>query len=263
MVLNDNWTSGATNRLVRSIGRDTNRRSFIAICQGSCRGGAGNQHMKFYLFSKAGKAKDVVMVGSANTTGYGARTQWNDMYTATGQPELRDLYTKIFEQLVRDRKLADPTRAPHRRDLRERVLPALRHHRGQRPGDGAARRGALRGDRRHRQQRTHRDPHRDVRLGRRPRPLPRQEGRRARQERLRHPRARQLPRPQGRRHPQARWRPRQERRPRPRRRQGHRLRRHAATRSSPTRSTWPSAAAGAARWATTSGPARRTGPAWG
>ena len=108
MVLNDNWTSGATNRLVKVVGRDTNRRSFIAICQGSCRGGAGNQHMKFYLFSKAGSAKDVVMVGSANTTGYGARTQWNDMYTATGQPALRDLYTKIFEQLVRDRKLADP-----------------------------------------------------------------------------------------------------------------------------------------------------------
>lgn len=108
MVLNDNWTSGATNRLVREIGRDTNRRSFIAICQGSCRGGAGNQHMKFYLFSRAGSATDVVMVGSANTTGYGARTQWNDMYTTTGQPELRDLYTKIFEQLVRDRKLADP-----------------------------------------------------------------------------------------------------------------------------------------------------------
>jgi phosphatidylserine/phosphatidylglycerophosphate/cardiolipin synthase-like enzyme len=108
MVLNDNWTSPATNRLFRAIGRDTNRRSFIAICQGSCRGGAGNQHMKFYLFSKAGKAKDVVMVGSANTTGYGARTQWNDMYTATEQPELRDLYTKIFEQLVRDRKLDDP-----------------------------------------------------------------------------------------------------------------------------------------------------------
>jgi phosphatidylserine/phosphatidylglycerophosphate/cardiolipin synthase-like enzyme len=108
MVLNDNWTSGATNRLAKVIGRDTNRRSFIAICQGSCRGGAGNQHMKFYLFTKAGSAKDVVMVGSANTTGYGARTQWNDMYTATGQPELLDLYTKIFEQLVRDRKLADP-----------------------------------------------------------------------------------------------------------------------------------------------------------
>jgi hypothetical protein len=64
--------------------------------------------MKFYLFSKAGKARNVVMVGSANTTGYGAKSQWNDMYTASGVPGLRDLYTKIFEQLVRDVRLADP-----------------------------------------------------------------------------------------------------------------------------------------------------------
>jgi phosphatidylserine/phosphatidylglycerophosphate/cardiolipin synthase-like enzyme len=108
MVLNDNWTSGATKRLVRVLGRNPDRRSFVAICEGSCRGGAGNQHMKFYLFSKAGKAKNVVMVGSANTTGYGAKTQWNDMYTATGVPGLRDLYTEVFEQLVRDRRVADP-----------------------------------------------------------------------------------------------------------------------------------------------------------
>ncbi len=108
IVLNDNWTSSATYRLIRALGRDTNRRSFVAICAGSCRGGYGNQHMKFFLFSKAGKAKDIVMLGSANLTGYGARTQWNDMFTLVGQPQLRDLYTKIFEQLVRDRRVASP-----------------------------------------------------------------------------------------------------------------------------------------------------------
>ena len=108
VVLNDNWTSGATRRLVRSLGQDTNRRSFVAICAGSCRGGFGNQHMKFYLFSRAGKAQDVVMVGSANLTGYGARVQWNDMYTTSNAAELRDLYTMVFEQLVRDRRVAEP-----------------------------------------------------------------------------------------------------------------------------------------------------------
>lgn len=108
MVLNDNWTSAATRRLIRVLGQNPDRRSFVSICAGSCRGGAGNQHMKFYLFSKAGQARNVVMVGSANTTGYGAKTQWNDMYTAAGVPGLRDLYTKIFEQLVRDVRLADP-----------------------------------------------------------------------------------------------------------------------------------------------------------
>jgi phosphatidylserine/phosphatidylglycerophosphate/cardiolipin synthase-like enzyme len=108
LVLNDNWTSGATRRLVNVLGRDTNRRSFVAICAGSCRGGFGNQHMKFYLFSRAGQTNDVVMVGSANLTGYGARVQWNDLYTTSNVPELRDLYTKIFEQLVRDRRVASP-----------------------------------------------------------------------------------------------------------------------------------------------------------
>jgi phosphatidylserine/phosphatidylglycerophosphate/cardiolipin synthase-like enzyme len=108
LVLNDNWTSGSTRRLVRVLGRDTNRRSFVAICAGSCRGGFGNQHMKFYLFSHAGRARDVVMVGSANLTGYGARVQWNDMYTTSNQPALRELYTKVFEQLVRDRRIAEP-----------------------------------------------------------------------------------------------------------------------------------------------------------
>lgn len=108
IVLNDNWTSPATRRLIRVLGQDTNRRSFLTICQGSCRGGAGNQHAKFYLFSRTGKARNVVMVGSANLTGYGARTQWNDMFTINGAAELRQLYVKLFEQLVRDRRVAEP-----------------------------------------------------------------------------------------------------------------------------------------------------------
>ncbi|MGI8899730.1 MAG: phospholipase D-like domain-containing protein [Nocardioides sp.] len=109
LVLNDNWTSPATRRLTRTLGTDTDRRSFVTVCVASCRGGAGNQHMKFYLFSKAGPVKDVVMIGSSNLTGYAAKTQWNDMYTVVGKPKLRDLYTKVFEQLVRNRRLEDPS----------------------------------------------------------------------------------------------------------------------------------------------------------
>jgi hypothetical protein len=108
VVLNDNWTSGATRRLIRVVGRNPDRRSFVAICKGSCRGGAGNQHMKFYLFTRAGEARNVVMVGSANLTGYGARNQWNDMYTTRGNPGLLELYATVFEQLARDRRVRDP-----------------------------------------------------------------------------------------------------------------------------------------------------------
>jgi phosphatidylserine/phosphatidylglycerophosphate/cardiolipin synthase-like enzyme len=108
MVLNDNWTSKQTRRLRRALGTDPNRRSFVVICAGSCRGGAGNQHMKFYLFSKVGTVRDVTMIGSANLTGYGAAMQWNDMDTIVRNFAVRDLYTKIFEQLVRDRRVSHP-----------------------------------------------------------------------------------------------------------------------------------------------------------
>ncbi len=108
MVLNDNWTSRASHRLIRTLGTDTNRRSFVSVCVASCRGGAGNQHMKFYLFSRAGKAKNVVMIGSSNLTGYAAKTQWNDMYTLVGKIKLRELYSTVFEQLVRNRRLKHP-----------------------------------------------------------------------------------------------------------------------------------------------------------
>lgn len=108
MVLNDNWTSKQTLRLRRVLGTDPNRRSFVVICKAACRGGAGNQHMKFYLFSQVGTVPNVTMIGSANLTGFGANMQWNDMFTVNRNFALRDLYTKIFEQLVRDRKVSQP-----------------------------------------------------------------------------------------------------------------------------------------------------------
>jgi phosphatidylserine/phosphatidylglycerophosphate/cardiolipin synthase-like enzyme len=108
MVLNDNWTSRQTLRLRRTLGTDPNRRSFVVICRSACRGGAGNQHMKFYLFSKSGSARDVTMLGSANLTGFGAFVQWNDMFTIVNNFAVRNLYTKIFEQLVRDVRVARP-----------------------------------------------------------------------------------------------------------------------------------------------------------
>jgi phosphatidylserine/phosphatidylglycerophosphate/cardiolipin synthase-like enzyme len=108
IVLNDNWTSHQTKRLVKALGTDPNRRSFVVICHGSCRGGYGNEHAKFYLFTKTGKTKNVTMVGSANLTGYGAVTQWNDMYTVVNNAPMFNLYSMVFEQLARDHRVAHP-----------------------------------------------------------------------------------------------------------------------------------------------------------
>ena len=80
IVLNDNNTSVTTKRLIRVLGSniephykdacnpvkkpknpDSERKpdpdpSFVKICYQSCRKGAGNQHMKFFLFSRTGMA---------------------------------------------------------------------------------------------------------------------------------------------------------------------------------------------------------------
>lgn len=103
IVLNDNWTSGQTMRLRRVLGRNPNRRHFVRICEGSCRGGPGNLHLKVYAFTRTGGARNVVMTGSANMTERAVKWQWNDMVTLVGVKGLHDTFVKIFNQLKYDK----------------------------------------------------------------------------------------------------------------------------------------------------------------
>jgi HKD family nuclease len=110
MLLNDNWTSYQTRRLERKLGTDRSQETFVHICSSACRGGKGNLHSKFYLFSHTGTARNVVMMGSTNLTGYGVKSQWNDLYTAVNHHDLHQSYVTIFDQMKRDRKMAHPFR---------------------------------------------------------------------------------------------------------------------------------------------------------
>ena len=132
IVLNDNHTSQTTKRLIRVLGTNTephwndacNPRkkpadknstkephpdpSFVKICYQSCRKGAGNQHMKFFLFSAAGATDNVVMLGSTNTTRWAAKVHFNDLFTQTGRAAMFRDYSKIHAQLARDRRMRNP-----------------------------------------------------------------------------------------------------------------------------------------------------------
>jgi phosphatidylserine/phosphatidylglycerophosphate/cardiolipin synthase-like enzyme len=132
IVLNDNNTSVTTKRLIRVLGSNTEPHykdacnpvkkpqdpdidrkpdpepSFVKICFQSCRKGAGNQHMKFYLFSATGQAENVVMVGSTNTTRWAANVHFNDLFTETGRADMFRDYSKIHAQLARDRRVKHP-----------------------------------------------------------------------------------------------------------------------------------------------------------
>ncbi|WP_148572698.1 phospholipase D-like domain-containing protein [Nocardioides caldifontis] len=83
-------------------------RSYMRGCKASCRGYGGIAHTKMYLFSHAGNAKNVVMIGSANFTAVAAISQWNDMFTVTNRPRLFQKAEAIFHEMAKDKKAAKP-----------------------------------------------------------------------------------------------------------------------------------------------------------
>ncbi len=108
VLLNDNWTSYQTRRLQKRLGSDIGKRSFLRICKASCRGKRGNLHSKVYLFTRAGSAHHIVMFGSVNLTGYGAKTQWNDLYTTNDRRVLHNFFRDVFDQMKQDKPRAYP-----------------------------------------------------------------------------------------------------------------------------------------------------------
>ncbi len=90
------------------LGSKASKSSFAKFCDRSCRGYKGNMHQKVFLFSQAGSAQNIVMVGSNNMTRNNAENQWSDIYTSVGDPALYWTYDGMFEQLRADRPLARP-----------------------------------------------------------------------------------------------------------------------------------------------------------
>jgi len=103
----DETTSPSWSKLVHALGGNRKARSFAYRCTHSCRGNA-ILHSKFYLFSQAGKAHDVVMVGSSNMTTNASGVQWNDLYTVAGNRELYDQFRSMFRLMVPDRASNGP-----------------------------------------------------------------------------------------------------------------------------------------------------------
>ncbi|MFT4010985.1 MAG: phospholipase D-like domain-containing protein [Nocardioidaceae bacterium] len=77
-------------------------RSYAMKCSGSCRGvSTGNMHSKFYLFSKSGSAKNVVMVSSSNLNAGGAKAGWNDLYVIKNRPKLYKQFMTIHRAMTK------------------------------------------------------------------------------------------------------------------------------------------------------------------
>ncbi len=82
-------------------------RSYAKRCVGSCRGRGGNMHSKFYAFSQAGTAKNIVMVSSANLNAGGAMAGYNDLFTMTEQPGTYATYQQVHREMTQDSPIDD------------------------------------------------------------------------------------------------------------------------------------------------------------
>ena len=76
--------------------------SYLKKCRGSCRGGGGNMHSKFYAFSHTGTTRNVVMVSSSNLNRGGAVAGWNDLYIIKRRPRTFREFSMIHRDMTDD-----------------------------------------------------------------------------------------------------------------------------------------------------------------
>ena len=114
LVFDDHTKYAQETRLQKVLGRNPNAGSFAVFCHLSCRGtSGGNMHDKIFLFSKAGAASNITMVGSNNMTTYNATRQWSDIYTIANDPATYYTYAGFFDQMKYDK----PTGGFYRADI--------------------------------------------------------------------------------------------------------------------------------------------------
>jgi phosphatidylserine/phosphatidylglycerophosphate/cardiolipin synthase-like enzyme len=104
LLLNDHQDTRAMKVLRHRLGTDRSKPNFIYKCHSSCRGQRHHRHLhtKFYTFTRAGKSRNVVMVGSANVTLNAVKHQWNDLYLMSGDKPLFDQFIALFNDMKHD-----------------------------------------------------------------------------------------------------------------------------------------------------------------
>ncbi len=103
--------------------RKPSQKSFTRRCVSSCRYYSGIAHTKFFLFSKAGRAENVVVYGSNNMTDLAAHSQWNDVFTVRNRGNIYDDFLRIFDEMRRDKAVKQPYKIFPRGALTEYFYP--------------------------------------------------------------------------------------------------------------------------------------------
>jgi phosphatidylserine/phosphatidylglycerophosphate/cardiolipin synthase-like enzyme len=99
IIFDDHKVYPQESRLRRAFGKNTKARSFVLYCHHACRGRAGDMHNKMFLFSSAGHARNISMIGSNNMTEHNAVDQWSDVYTIANNRSMFVTYRNLFSRL--------------------------------------------------------------------------------------------------------------------------------------------------------------------
>lgn len=94
-VLADASVSGrweASARLREALGTDRSKPSFVYLTPGEL-------HQKTWSFTRTGRSRDVVLVGSQNLT-YESARQFTDVYAYVGRRDVRRVFDRRFDELV-------------------------------------------------------------------------------------------------------------------------------------------------------------------
>lgn len=90
--------SAAYKRLAKALGTSRGRSSWVTTCRRGCVG-SGIMHNKFYLFSRTGLGRDIVVQSSANLTTTNRVNAWNNAVTFS-DPKLYGAYGRYFGALA-------------------------------------------------------------------------------------------------------------------------------------------------------------------
>jgi phosphatidylserine/phosphatidylglycerophosphate/cardiolipin synthase-like enzyme len=92
-------------RIRDALSTNPDDRSFAVRCHNACRTDRFVMHAKIFLFSRAGKRRNVSMFGSTNLTKAAGNRQWNDQ-TTTANKGLYDFFVKTFKEYAADRSVS-------------------------------------------------------------------------------------------------------------------------------------------------------------
>ncbi len=104
LLIDDAESTTETRRVIRALGTNKAKSSFVATCRRSCMASTTSvMHAKFYLFSAVGSARLVTMVSSANLYTGNTFSSWNNNHTIVGDAKLYNSLTQYFFDMIKDK----------------------------------------------------------------------------------------------------------------------------------------------------------------